>query len=39
MILELIIGADKGVVKSTEFRHKGSEEERWDFEEVNKIQG
>ena len=36
---ELIIGANRGVVKSTEFRHRGCEEERWNFEEVNNIQG
>ena len=36
---QLIIGTDKGVIKAAEFRHKGSEEERWNFEEVNKIQG
>ena len=37
MSQELIIGTDKGVITSTEFRHKGSEEERWNFEEVNKL--
>ena len=36
---ELIIGTERGVIKATEFRHKGSEEERWNFEEVNKVQG
>ena len=28
---ELIIGTSEGVVKATEFRHQGSEEERWNF--------
>ena len=36
---ELIIGTANGVIKSPEFRHKGSEEEMWNFEEVNRVQG
>ena len=36
---ELIIGTAKGVIKSPEFRHKGSDAERWNFDEVNSIQG
>ena len=35
---ELIIGTSEGVVKATEFRHKGSEEEMWNLEEITKIQ-
>ena len=36
---ELIVGTANGVIKSPEFRHKGSDAERWNFDEVNSIQG
>ena len=36
---ELIIGTSEGVVKATEFRHKGSEEESWNFDEMNNVKG
>ena len=34
---ELIVGTGNGVVKSTEFRHLGSDAERWNFEEANNV--
>ena len=36
---DIIVGTDKGVIRATEFRHKGSEQERWNLEEVNKPPG
>ena len=36
---ELIIGTSEGVIKAIEFRHKGSGEDKLDFEEMNRIKG
>ena len=36
---ELIMGTSEGAIKATEFRHKGSEEESWNFDEMNNVKG
>ena len=36
---ELIMGTTSGAVKASEFKRKGSEEERWNLDEVTAMKG
>ena len=36
---ELIMGTPQGAVKASEFKRKGSEEERWNLDDVNAMKG
>ena len=34
-----MIGTEEGVIETRSFKRRGSEEERWSYDELNKVKG